>query len=167
MPYKDCECCERSLPISRVPFTHSGRDGRPDVDYCQDCYDTGCDLVSACEYLRLKPASAEEIKRRLEAASHDAAVLKGEPTDLCERCGYYTDTDIGGRFVTHDIGPFQRALCPGSGTRPPAEVTAQEIADLYRSFGMEPPAEFQGYRYPWCQPGQPHDPQGCDCGEGG
>lgn len=39
-----CDCCGRKVP---TPFHHDAHDDSGDSwDYCQECYDTGCDLVS-------------------------------------------------------------------------------------------------------------------------
>lgn len=140
MDLKECECCERSLPASQVPYTHSGRDGRPDVDYCQECYDSDCDLVGPCEFRRaaefLKVVSAETLEKRLNQANITAAKLKGEPTEVCHQCGYRTLVGLDGLFVTHDRGPFVRQVCDGSGKVPLAlEVTPEEMADLLKSLG--------------------------------
>ena len=100
----DCECCgEQKL----LPYLHSGRDGRPDVEYCQDCYDAGCDLID-CELPRLR-------KRLRRERAH------------CIECGNQVPLGNDGGFVSHDINALQRAVCPGSHTFPVAPVSADEL----------------------------------------
>lgn len=41
-PQSKCDCCGRNVP---TPFHHDAHDDSGDSwDYCQECYDTGCDL---------------------------------------------------------------------------------------------------------------------------
>jgi len=38
-----CGCCGRNVP---TPYHHHHRDTNRETDYCQECYDTGCDLLT-------------------------------------------------------------------------------------------------------------------------
>lgn len=135
MPTLDCECCGRTLPASQVPYLHSGRDGRPDTQYCQDCYDVGCDLET-CDL-----PDPLTLVTALEAAV--TRVKATEPqVETCLHCMRQVPLAGQGRFISHDVSAYQRMVCPGAGLVPIGPPpTQEELAEVYRSLGVEPPEE--------------------------
>ena len=111
MPYEVCGCCNRNLPASQVRYTHSFRDKRPDMDYCQGCYDIGCDL---------------EVCDLIHHPSGDRA--------RCEDCDRDVPLSMAGTFVSHDISALLRQVCAGSYNRPEVHPPSdEELAEVYRS----------------------------------
>ena len=86
-PALPCGCCERFLPAEMIRYSHFHRDTCRVTEYCQDCYDAGCDL---------------------------------------ETCELEVDDDLLKRDLRLRRGP-----------------TDEEMAEVYRSFGVEPPQKGQ------------------------
>ena len=66
----DCDCCGQTRPA--LPYHHDAHDYPASWDYCQECFDAGCDLVT-CSLPNGQPPSAEALWTALEAAMRQTA----------------------------------------------------------------------------------------------
>lgn len=119
-----CDCC-----LEWQPKQHVGYTSRNGIDYCQGCWDSGCDLETCSRIIEPARPSATHhiIERKLR-----------HKRKQCEHCRRDVPVDEHGRFTSHDNSSFTRQLCAGTGTVPLDPPSAEELAEVYRSLGVEP-----------------------------